>query len=287
MNNKWIALISCWLVAVVFAYGQHDAAFQLYDKRGKKVAYQKMINTLTESDVVLFGELHDNPIAHWMQLKVTKSIHEHRGIVLGAEMFETDNQAPLNKYLEGEIDQYGFDTLARLWSNYATDYAPLVDYAKQEGIRFIACNVPRKYASTVYKSGFEALNKLPDDEKNWLAPLPIPYDANLSQYQAMLEMMGGHGGENFPKAQAIKDATMAHRIVSELIINTTFLHFNGSYHSNYYEGIYWYIKQYRPETTIKTINTILVEDINSVDKSEFETADFILAVDHEMTSTYK
>ena len=96
MHNKWIALISCWLVAVVFAYGQHDAAFQLYDKRGKKVAYQKMINTLTESDVVLFGELHDNPIAHWMQLKVTKSIHEHRGIVLGAEMFETDNQAPLN-----------------------------------------------------------------------------------------------------------------------------------------------------------------------------------------------
>ena len=80
---------------------------------------------------------------------------------------------------------------------------------------------------------------------------------------------------------------MAHRIVSELIINTTFLHFNGSFHSNYYEGIYWYIKQYRPETTIKTINTILVEDINSVDKSEFETADFILAVDHEMTSTYK
>lgn len=39
-----------------------------------------------------------------------------------------------------------FDSLARLWVNYATDYAPLVELAKTLKFPFIATNVPRKYA---------------------------------------------------------------------------------------------------------------------------------------------
>jgi len=30
--------------------------------------------------------------------------------------------------------------------------------------------------------------------------LPIKYDANLPGYVKMIEMMGGHGGDNLPKA---------------------------------------------------------------------------------------
>ena len=285
MNYFVSVIVSCFFV--ISSFSQHDAAFQLYNKKGKKVKYKKMIKVLAENDVVLFGELHDNPIAHWMQLQVTRSLSASREIILGAEMFEADNQAVLNDYLNGVIDEKALDSLARLWVNYPTDYAPLVEWAKSESVPFIATNVPRTYASLVYKKGFEALDVLPADEKQWIAPLPIPYDANLSQYQAMLEMMGGHGGENFPKAQAIKDATMAHFIVSAWKENTTFIHFNGSFHSNYFEGIYWYLQQYKPGINVATINTVLVEDINSLDKTELETADFILAVDHEMTSTYK
>lgn len=285
MKNILAVVISCTFLSVSLA--QHDMAFQLYNKKGKKVSYKKMVKVLAENEVVLFGELHDNPIAHWMQLKISKSLYTVGDVVMGAEMFESDNQHVLNDYLNGQIDEKAFDSLARLWVNYATDYAPLVELAKTLKFPFIATNVPRKYASLVYKKGFEALEELPDNEKQWIAPLPIPYDASLSQYQAMLEMMGGHGGENFPKAQAIKDATMAHLIVTALKENTTVIHFNGSFHSNYYEGIYWYLQQYKPGIKVATINTILVEDINNIDKSEFETADFILAVDHEMTSTYK
>lgn len=69
----------------------------------------------------------------------------------------------------------------------------------------------------VFREGFEALNSLPSNEKKWIAPLPIPYDSTLPGYVKMIEMMGGHGGENLPKAQALKDATMAHNILENHI----------------------------------------------------------------------
>lgn len=281
-----ITLLLLSLLTALNSFGQHDAAFHIYNSKGKRVSYKKMMKQLSGNDVVLFGELHNNPIAHWLQIKVSRSLMSDRPIVMGAEMVEADNQAALNRYLSGEIDQDGLDSLARLWPNYVTDYKPLVDMAREGGFPFIATNVPRRYASKVYREGVEALDELSDEEKAWIAPLPFPYDATLSQYQAMLEMMGGHGGENFPKAQAIKDATMAWFIVQNLKPETTFIHFNGSFHSNYYQGIMWYLNAYREGLSIATINTILAEDIAKVDKAEFETADFIIVVDHEMTSTH-
>jgi len=285
MKNLILVFLGC--VSLTLGIAQHDTAFQLYTKKGKKVSFKKMVKVLSESEIVLFGELHDNPIAHWMQLKVAKSLFANGDVIFGAEMFEVDNQVELDQYLNGVIDKKAFDTLVRFWVNYETDYAPLVEMAKALKLPFIATNIPRKYATLVYKQGFEALDELTEEEKRWIAPLPIPYDASLSQYQAMLKMMGGHGGDNFPKAQAVKDATMAYFILKALKENTPFIHFNGSFHSNYYEGIYWYLQQYKPGVKVTTINTILVEDINNIDENEFETADFILAVDHEMTSTYK
>lgn len=87
-------------------------------------------------------------------------------------MIETDNQQALNQYLKGEITQKGLDTLARLWNNHKTDYKPLVDFAKNNRTPFIATNVPRRYASMVFREGFEALNSLPSNEKSGLLPYP-------------------------------------------------------------------------------------------------------------------
>ena len=70
-------IISCFSF-VTASFSQHDAAFQLYNKKGKKVSYKRMVKTLADNEVVLFGELHDNPIAHWMQLQVTRSLSTSR-----------------------------------------------------------------------------------------------------------------------------------------------------------------------------------------------------------------
>ena len=265
---------------------QQKPAYILYNSKGKKVSYQKMIKQLVEQDVVLFGEYHNNAIAHWLQLSVTKDCQNLKSLVLGAEMFEQDNQAALNNYLNGSISAKGLDSAARLWKNYPTDYAPLVNFAKEQKIVFAATNVPRKYASMVAKGGFQALDTLSAKEKSWIAPLPIAYDANLPGYKNMIAMMGGHGGENLPKAQAIKDATMAHFILANAKPGALFIHYNGSYHSENYEGINWYLKNKSPNIKIATITTVSQKDIKTLLAENKGKADYIICVDADMTNTY-
>lgn len=286
---KYIFLLTLF-ISVLFANAQ-DKAFVIYNAKGKKITYKKMIKSLTQSQVILFGELHNNPISHWLELEVTKSIGEQKKLILGAEMFERDNQGELNKYLSNKINVEQFDTTVRLWDNYYTDYAPLVNYAKENKLPFIATNIPRRYASLVYKKDFEALDSLPLEDKVWIAKLPIEYDKDLPGYQKMLEMMVGHGGETFPKAQAIKDATMAESIYEayETTIKqqeTTFIHYNGAYHSNNYEGILWYLKRKNSELNYKTITTVSQKNITKLLEENKGTADFIICVDEDMTTTY-
>lgn len=284
MKRGLLSIVCFFLAGFILA--QQKPAYILYNAKGKKVGYDKMIRMLAEKDIVLFGEFHNNAIAHWLQLEVTTSLKEKRELVLGAEMFEQDNQEALDLYLQGKIKPRGLDSMARLWKNYPTDYAPLVNFAKENHIAFGATNVPRKYASLIAKGGFEALDTISAKEKKWIAPLPIAYDAELPGYKKMVEMMGGHAGANLPKAQAIKDATMAHFILQYYTPGSLFLHFNGSYHSDNYEGILWYLKNKQPNLKYATITTVSQKDVNTLLAENKGRADFIICVDENMTNTY-
>jgi hypothetical protein len=104
----------------------------------------------------------------------------------------------------------------------------------------------------------------------------------------MMEMegMGNHGNENFPKAQAIKDATMAHFILENWSQGKLFLHFNGAYHSDNFESIYWYLKQQNPQLNIITITTVSQRDLSSLEEENEGIADYIICVDNDMTATH-
>ena len=267
-------------------FAQNKPAYKLYNAKGVKVSYKKMLKKMNKVDIVLFGEHHNNPIVHWLQYETTVDLNEDRALMLGAEMIEADNQKQLNQYLADEIDQKAFDTVARLWNNHSTDYKPLVDFAKENNLKFVAANIPRRYASEVFRGGFEALEKLSSEEKSWIAPLPIKYEATLPGYVKMKEMMGGHGGDNLPKAQAIKDATMAHFILKNRKENNLFIHYNGSYHSDDYEGINWYLKQAQPTIKIITVSVVEQENLKNLEKENKLKADFIIVVPPTMTKTY-
>lgn len=270
----------------IFTFGQDKPAYLIYNSKGKRVTYAKMVKSLEEKELILFGEFHDNPIVHWLQLELTKELGQSNELVLGAEMFEADNQDELNDYLSGVINAKQLDTTARLWTNYKTDYAPLVNYAKEHKLPFIATNVPRRYARMVHKGGFPALDTLSIEEKSWIAPLPFPYDSTLSTYQMIVEMMGDHGTPELVKAQAIKDATMGYFIAKNWDSTKKFIHFNGAFHSNYYEGIGWYVNRYNPSIQIGTISTVSQADVMKLSDESFGIADFIICVDENMTSTH-
>ena len=274
-----------FLTLSFFSFSQEKKAFVLFDKKGKITTYKRLLKASAKADIVLFGEYHNNPIAHWVQLELIKDLEPKRSLISGAEMFERDNQKELNSYLQGTINQKALDSLARLWNNYKTDYKPLVDFALNKKIPFIATNIPRKYASLVYKKGLQVLDTLPINEKQWIVSLPMKYDGTLSQYQKMRKMMA-HMGENLPIAQAIKDATMAETILRDRKEGSLFVHFNGSYHSDFYQGIYWYLQQENPHLQILTITTLTQSDLKKLNKEAYGQADFILVVDEDMTTTF-
>lgn len=280
-------LAAVWLVlfVAVTAFGQ-KRAYVIYDANGKKASFKKMAKKLAKKDVVLFGELHNNAIAHWLQLELTQEIHRTRKLILGAEMFEADNQKPLADYVHKRIDAKKLATSARLWKNYKTDYAPLVDFAKDNKLDFVATNIPRRFANLVYKKGFGELDKLSTAEKSWVAPLPIAFDSELATYKKFLVSLGDHGSPELVMAQATKDATMAHFILKNYKPEHLFLHFNGSGHSDQYEGIVWYLKRQRKDLRYGTISTVNQDDVNKLLKKHHNVADFIIVVDSNMTSTY-
>ena len=278
-----IVLFYLGLLLTVGGFAQDKKAYVFFDKNGKRTSYKKLLRKSEKADVVLFGEYHNNPIAHWLELELLKDLQPKRTLILGAEMLERDNQEALDRYLQGAIDQKGLDTLARLWNNYKTDYKPLVDFAKTHQLPFVATNIPRQYANLVYKKGIQALDTLPASEKQWIVRLPFPYDGTLSQYEK-IKKMSGHNTENLSMAQAIKDATMAESIWMHLKPNALFVHFNGSYHSDYYQGIGWYLKRERPNLRILTIGTTSQATLKKLAKENYNQADFILVVDEDLSN---
>ncbi len=287
MKTKLIFIFSF----VILSSFMDKPAYKIYDKSGNQSSYENMLLECENADIILFGELHNNPICHWLQLELTKDMFAKKGkdLVLGAEMFESDNQLLIDEYFEGFITENKFENEMRMWDNYYTDYKPLVVFAKNKDLKFVATNIPRRYANTVYKQGIESLKMLSKEAKKYIAPLPVKIDLELNCYKQLSEVMahmGANAGINMANAQAIKDATMAHFILKNYKKGNTFIHFNGTYHSNNYESIYWFLKQKKQKLKIVTIATANQIDIDKLDEENIDVADFIITTPETMTGTY-
>ena len=276
------------LVAIVIcSFKGEKETYKVFNDIGKKSSYSKILAKVEKADIVLFGEMHNNPINHWLELELVKDLFKiTEDIALGAEMYESDNQLLVNEYLGGHYDYNTFKKDAKLWPNDETDYLPLLDFAMSNQLTFVATNVPRRYANMVYKEGFKVFNHLRPDAKKFIAPIPFKFDPKLPSYVKINKMAKGHGGENLAKAQATKDATMSHFILKNWVKGRTFFHINGTYHSNNFEGIYWYLKQANPDLRILTINCIEQAQIDELDKEHHGTAHIIIVTPESMTKTH-
>ena len=85
--KKTIITLFCAL-SVLMAWAQPKEAYVLYNARGERVEYGDMLKQLAQKDIVFFGEIHTCPIAHWMEVELTRdlyAIHQDK-FMLGAEM---------------------------------------------------------------------------------------------------------------------------------------------------------------------------------------------------------
>lgn len=285
--------LSIFLAGFYTLKAQNYKAYQFYNHKGKEIKTDKLVRELAKYDVVFFGENHNNSINHWLQLKITEALYEKKNgqLILGAEMFERDNQAQLDQYVEGKIDAKTLKDSARLWNNFSTDYKPLVDFAKNKKLKFIATNIPRRYASQTAKEGIESLNALPEKDKVYMAELPIKVTLETPGYPEMKTMMGEHADGtkvmNFISAQAVKDATMAESILKNYNAGKTFIHYNGNFHSKEFGGIYWYIRQKNPNLKMAVISVFESENPElKVPEKEYIPTNFNLIIPADMTKTY-
>jgi uncharacterized iron-regulated protein len=280
------------------AFRSDKPAYRIFTTKGKSASYEELIKAAKGADVVFFGEEHSNPICHWLELELMKDLYESRKekFAVGMEMLETDNQLLLNEYLNKMIRKKDFEAEAKLWKNYPTDYAPIVDFARENGIKLYATNIPRRFAALVNLKGFEGLDSINAVERGMMAHPRIKYNPELGCYKNMLANMGDaaamHDMTNLPKAQAMKDATMAWFIFKNLSIEgMTFLHINGAYHSDNHEGIVWYLKEYNKRTAntlnIVTISTVEQASINKLDTANVGKADFILCIPESMPKSHE
>lgn len=266
-------------------------AYRIFTSEGKGTDYAAMIERLAGAEVIFIGETHNCPIAHWMEFEITKALYQidSAGLVLGAEMFETDDQHLVDAYLSREITSDEFEEKARLWDNYWTDYYPLLFFAKDNGLEFVATNVPRRYAAYVKDNGLEALDALPEEDRQFIAPLPIDFEYDEEtddMFSLMRRMMGdeGQGRSYYAEAQAVKDATMAWSIARSF--DRRFIHYNGNFHSDMRGGIIPYLEKYLPGKNIVTVCCARQDEILSLDEENLGRADFIICVPTDMTMTF-
>jgi uncharacterized iron-regulated protein len=279
---KFIVTIIIMLALPCSTWAQLEASYvphRVFDTKEKRFSdFEAMVADLARADVVFVGEQHDDPGTHRLEIAILEGIARRRSqVIVALEMFERDAQQQLDDYLAGKITEQEFLKSSRPWPRYATDYKPLIEFAKAKGWRVIAGNVPRRYASQVGRSGLSAADKLPATERGYLAKeFSCPNDDYFKRFTAA---MGEHPGESqdAPKmdaaviermyqAQCVKDETMAESIAqaAQAAPNTLVIHYNGAFHSDFRLGTASRTKQRLPKANIKIVSALPLENLDSI-----------------------
>ncbi|GAB3579834.1 ChaN family lipoprotein [Hymenobacter daeguensis] len=295
---RFLRLTSCLLLLIglaSFTLRGDRPAYRLFTAAGPPADFDQMMQDLAQADVVLFGEQHNDALAHWLELQVAKDLVKLKKpgqLVIGLEMFERDVQPLVAAYSTGELADTAFERQARPWPNYATDYRPLLRFARENHLPVVGTNAPRPFAKAVAQRSLTALDKLPAADRALLAPLPLKVDYDLPGYKNMAAMFGGgsqaHGGgaQNIIQAQALKDATMAHFIMASRQPGQTLLHVNGSYHSDHHDGIVAWLRQYAPKLRVKTLSVVTQAQLQTLEKENVDMADYVVVVPEDGAKTY-
>lgn len=283
------AMLITILLMLLYLLGAEESCM-IFDKQSKLITVKQMAENLKDKDVIFFGEYHGEAISHQLELKLLIELYAlNPKIIVSLEMFERDVQEHLDNYLKDKITEEDFLAQSRPWPNYAKDYRPLVEFAKQNGLTVLAANVPRRYAALIAKNGITALDELPPNEKEYISEnLVVLNDEYKRNFIATISgSKFGNEDNGAPTelldkmyaAQCLKDDTMAESIIKALDKNADHLviHYNGDFHSRKYLGTVQKVQLLAPDLSIAVISPVYADkgfsgqeiDINSQDGDYF------------------
>ena len=280
------------------------ANYRVYTPDGHAASIDDVVAAMANVDVVFVGEEHDDPGAHFLESDLLRRANERYGRAVGAgqrpvtlslEMFERDVQSVVDEYLSDLITEKHFLSSSRPWTRYATDYRPMVEYAREQRLPVVAANTPGRYANRAARLGRESLDALQGDARQWLPPLP--YGAPDPEYAEKFEkLMGGadpaspHAPLHLIDAQVLWDAGMAYSVAQTLMRtpNGLVLHVNGGFHSEDHMGIPTQLARYRPGTRQLTVQVYSGRGFPNFDISKLgHLGDFIILTDPALKPAVK
>jgi len=268
---------------------------RVYDTRQKGFTdFEVMLADLTRADVVFVGEQHDDANTHRLELAILEGLMRRRvPMVIAMEMFERDVQGVLDQYLAGTIGEEQFLKDSRPWPRYATDYRPIIEFARAHHVPVIASDVPRRIATEVSRTGMGVLDGLGGERR--LAARELPCAAKGEYYDRFLTAMGGHPPSGDPKAadiqakndrfyfaQCVKDETMGESIAEAFEKNAsqhaTIVHINGAFHSDYAQGTAATARRRLPGRRIAVVSVVPIEDLDreQPDEDDVKVGDYLV-----------
>jgi len=273
-----------------------SAHLRVYDSKAATfIAFAQLVQTISRADVIFFGEQHDDPATHATELALLAAIGERRPqLVLTMEMFETDVQPQLDRYLTGAISESAFVASARPWPQYTTDYRALVELARIRGWLVVGANVPRRIATAVSRKGLAVLDTMTATERVFAAAeIRCPKDG---YYKNFADEMSGHsagGGppsasdaeaarlitDRFYEAQCVKDETMGASIAAarSKAVGAIIFQVDGAFHSNFGLGTVERLRRRAPSARTVVLTAIPVADPATANPKEFAArADYVL-----------
>ncbi len=270
-----------------------SANFRVYAPDGSARTLDELIAALDGVEVVFLGEEHDDPVAHFLEAEILRLAHARaaaarRPTVLSLEMFERDVQSVIDEYLAGLISEKHFLSSSRPWGRYATDYKPMIEFAKANKLSVVAANPPGRYANRVARLGRASLADLSDEARSWLPPLPYgdPDPAYAAKFKALMGDAGGPSGPHGPSylidAQVLWDAGMAYSIAGALMRQPGALvvHVNGGFHSEERMGAPTQLLRYRPGTRFLSVAMVSGRGFPNFDVSKLgKLGDFVIVTD--------
>ena len=268
---------------------------RVYDTRQKGFSdFEAMLADLTRADVVMVGEQHDDANTHRLELAILEGLMRRRvPLVIAMEMFERDIQPALDGYLAGTTTEEQFLKESRPWPRYATDYRPIIEFARTHRLPVIASNVPRRVATDVSKTGLGAIDGLGGDRG--LAARELACPTSGEYYERFQQAMGGHPPSGDPKAadiqqrndrfylaQCVKDETMGESIAQAFekhaARRATIVHVNGAFHSDYAQGTAAAAGRRMSGRRIAVVSVVPVEDLDrqKPDDGDLKMGDYLV-----------
>lgn len=226
---------------------------------GQHLTPEAVLRRLRDADIVLLGELHDNPHHHARRAALLTALPPPAAVVAEHLPRAAATMLPARATKEAlrlALEASGFDSQGWRWPLHE----PLFAAIARTGMPLRGGNLPREAARQVAREGMAAL---PDDLAAWLTAAPLTGAAHAALMQ---DLMQGHCGHlsasrapGMVAAQRGRDAAMAGVLLAELTRLRTvsgrgqviLLAGNGHVRLDY--GVPTLLRQRRPQAQVLSI----------------------------------